>query len=206
MIIHDVTQGSEQWKLARLGLATASEFHCILAKIRKGEATVRRNYRVRLVLERLTGKPAESYQSAAMLQGIEREPLAREAYEARSGNLVERVGFIRHDELAAGCSPDGLIDSDGCLECKSPEPAAHLEYLRTGCPGEYIAQCQGQMWLLERQFCDFVSFNPDFPEKLQLYVQRIPRDQAYITQLELAVRLFLGEVDELEAELREKAA
>lgn len=206
MIIHNVLQGTEEWRALRLGLATASQFSCILAKIKSGEAAVRRNYRIRLTLERLTGKAIDSYESFAMRQGGEREAFAREAYEAASGNLVDLIGFVQHDTLLCGVSPDGFIDSDGCLEIKAPEPAAHLEYLRATVPGEYMAQCQGAMWLTDRQFCDFVSFNPDFPPKLQLYVQRIARDESYITTLAAEVIVFLKEVDDLVAQLERKSA
>ncbi len=132
-----------------------------------------------------------------MQQGVDREPLARAAYESLTGNFVDEVGFIRHDTIEAGASPDGLIDADGCLEIKAPELASHLEYLRLRAePSKYTAQIQGQMWLAERQWCDFVSWNPDFPPHLQLIVRRVPRDEKYIAGLALAVELFMAEVRE----------
>lgn len=206
MKILTFAQGSDEWLAARLGLATASCFDAILAKGKgSDEAVKRRDYRLRLVVERLTGKGVEGFKSAAMQQGTEREPLARAAYESRTGAFVESVGMIRHDELEAAASPDGLIDKDGGVEIKCPELAAHLEYLRlpaNTAPSKYIAQIQGQMWIAERQWIDFASFNPDFPENLQLAVRRVRRDEKYIAQLEFMVRAFLGEVAQEEAELR----
>jgi hypothetical protein len=200
------TQGTDEWRAARAGIATASEFAAILSKPRdgKGEATGRRNYRVRLVVERLAGRPLEGgFTSAATRQGTEREPLAREAYETHTGNLVQEVGVCRHDELECAASPDGLISPDGGVEIKCPELAAHLDYIRRRDePPEYRAQIQGNLWITGRQWWDFVSFNPDFPPHLQLVIRRVPRDEKYITGLELAVRLFMDEVRAEEAEVR----
>ena len=191
----DLEQGSDEWKAARAGRATASKFACVLAKVKSGEAAVRRNYRAQLVVERLTGRPVASFETPAMRQGTEREPIARAAYEVKTGAFVDEVGFILHDTIGCGASPDGLVGDDGCIEIKCPELAAHLETIQTaGAPPEHIAQIQGVMWLAERQWCDFISFNPDFPEHLQMVVRRIARDDIYITGLALAVELFMGEV------------
>lgn len=202
MIRFDFDQGTPEWFAARVGIATASCFGSILATIKTGEAAERRNYRAQLVVERLTGKPVGGFQSAAMKQGTEREPLARAAYEIRTGAFVDEIGFCRHDTLECGASPDGLIDADGALEIKCPELATHLAYLRLKAePAAYSAQIQGQLWITGRQWCDFVSFNPDFPEHLQLIVRRIPRDEKAIASLEFAVGLFMEEVRKEEAEV-----
>lgn len=196
MIHHDHAQGSPEWFAARCGVASASRFAAIMATIKTGEAAERRNYRTDLVVERLTGKPLETFQTAAMKQGIEREPLARTAYESRTGNLVEMVGFCRHDVLLAGASPDGLIEDDGGLEIKCPERSAHLRYLQQDMePPEYTWQIQGGMWITGRAWWDFVSFNPDFPEHLQLIVRRVKRNEEAIKKLSAEVVKFLAEVD-----------
>jgi hypothetical protein len=210
MRIVTCVQGSPEWHAARAGMATASNFADVLSRSRdgKGEGTMRRNYRVRLVVARLTGRAlSPGFQTAAMQQGNEREPMARLAYEAHTGNVVHEVGFMLDDTHQAGASPDGLIDDDGGLEIKCPELATHLEYLRRADePPEYRAQIQGNLWLSGRAWWDFVSFNPDFPEHLQLVVRRVKRDEAYITQLQLAVALFMHEVREEEAALRKMPA
>ena len=207
MIRIDCQQGSPEWFAARLGIASASCFSDILATIKTGEAAARRNYRAKLVVERLTGKQIPTFETAAMRQGIEREPLARAAYELRSGAWVDEVGFCRHDTLEAGASPDGLIGENGGLEIKCPELATHLSYLRIpGAPAEYIAQIQGCMWITGRAWWDFASFNPDFPPNLQLTVRRIVRDERYIAALALAVELFMAEVREEESALLKLAA
>ncbi len=205
MKVIECDQRSEAWFAARSGIATASCFSSILATIKSGEAAERRNYRARLVVERLTGKCVESFSTAAMKNGTEREPFARAAYEAKTGAWVDEVGFIRHDTLDVGCSPDGLLSSDGCIEIKAPELAAHLEYLHlpvNACPPKYLAQVMGQMWIAERAWCDFISYSPDFPPELQLVIRRVARDDKYIAQLEFMVRAFLDEVRNEEAAVR----
>jgi hypothetical protein len=201
--IIDVEQGTDAWMQARLGLATASCFQDIIAESRSKtqESTSRRNLRLKLVLERITGRKAQSFESFATRQGTEREPAARLAYEIETGETVTQVGFVRHAVLEAGASPDGLT-VDGGLEIKSPQPAAHLFVLRSGkVPAEYVAQVQGGLWLCQRKVWSFCSYNPEFSERLQLKIIRVPRDQAYIDRLAAEVTVFLDEVREEVAEL-----
>lgn len=205
MRVLDCEQGSPEWFAARGGIATASEFATILSKGKdKAEAVGRRNYRARLVVERLSGRPvAGGFKSRAMEQGTEREPLALDAYMVQRGVLVRRVGFCRHDEIECGASPDGLVNDDGLVEAKCHELSMHLECLRRpDPPPEYRPQIQGELWNAERQWCDFISFNPDFPDHLQLVIRRVLRDDKYIAQLEFMVRAFMEEVRAEESEIR----
>lgn len=200
-------QGSEEWLAERAGHATASCFKEVLAKIKTGEAAGRRNYRIRLVTERLTGVPVASYQNTAMQWGKDNEPAARMAYEAHTGKLVEEVGFIKHPRVAwCGMSPDGLINEDGGVEIKCPyESTIHVNTLDSGMPSEHIAQIQGALWVTGRKWWDFVSFDPRMPGKLKLYVQRIERDDEYIKNLQIEVIKFLTEVEEKYGALLEMA-
>lgn len=197
-------QGSPEWLAARCGLATASCFADILATIKSGEAATRRNYRAQVIAERLTGVPIESYQSSEMKFGIEHEPFARIAYEARTGNVVQQVAFVKHPEIAAGCSPDGTIGNDGLIEIKVPNTATHIDTLLKGMTPDHLPQIQGQLWLSFRAWTDFVSYDPRMPERMQLYVQRVKRDDEYIGRLEKEVRKFLAEVDKVIEELEGK--
>lgn len=199
-------QGTQEWLSERAGHATASRASDVLARIKTGEAAVRRGYRIQLVTERLTGNPITGYTNAAMAWGVATEPLAREAYEAETGVMVEQAGFIKHPTVPwCGMSPDGLIEAKGLLECKCPESHTHLEYIEAGkAPDKYIPQMQFQMWVSDRQWCDFVSFDPRFPENLQLFIVRVPRDDKYIATLETEVKDFLAGVDEMVNRLLER--
>lgn len=191
-------QRTPEWFAARCGCVTASSVSNVLAKIKTGEAADRRNYRARLVVERLTGNPVETFSNAAMQRGTELEPMARLAYEDKTGNLVIESGFWKDGWL--GASPDGLINDDGLLEIKCPSLATHLEYLKSGFPSTYQPQVQMQLWVTGRKWCDFVSYAPEYPEHLQLFIVRVNRDEEYIKNLESEVTKFLEEVEaELEA-------
>ena len=191
-------QRSAEWYSARLGKVTASRVADIIAKTKSGYSTSRANYMAELVCERLTGKSGDNYQSGAMLWGIEQEPLARSVYEARSGNLVEEVGFVSHFTIDnAGASPDGLIGDDGLVEIKCPNTATHIDtLLGQMVPQKYIIQIHWQMACTDRTWCDFVSFDPRMPEDMQLFVQRVERNNELIQTLEDEVKKFLKELDE----------
>ena len=201
-----MNQGTPEWFAARCGKVTASRLGDVLAKIKSGEAAVRRNYRAQLISEQLTGVPVESFSSAAMQWGKDIEPQARAAYEAVSGNIAMEVGFIPHQHLMTGASPDGLIEEDGGIEIKCPNTATHIDTLLKGMSPEHLPQIQGAMWITGRQWWHFVSFDPRLPERLQLYVQRVERDQDYIDSLAKEVVLFLGEIDQVRQKLEEKIA
>jgi len=196
VIILPCDQRSPEWASARLGRLTASRVADAFATLKKGgEAAGRRNLRVQLVLERLTGRAQEDgFLSFDMERGIELEAEARAAYEAETGIMVESVGFVMHDELMAGCSPDGLT-ADGLIEIKCPKAATHLDYLRGELPNEYFLQIVHGLWLTGRAWGDFVSYHPDFPEQVRLKRTRIQASDIDFPAHELAVRLFLSDVD-----------
>ena len=202
MIIVSCEQGSDEWHAARAGFATASEFSSVLAK---GQGITRTKYLRKLVCERLIGKAIDSgYKSADMLRGQEQEQFARAAYEIKTGNSVEKIGFLRHDQIAAGCSPDGWVGKDGGVEIKSVIGTVQIETILSGqYPSEHRAQIQGCMWLCERAHWDFVSFCDDMPDNLQTYIFRVERDETYILKMQAEVTVFLREVDALVTKLQE---
>ena len=183
-------QGSSEWHKVRLGKITASRFDNVLCKGQSRQA-----YLIELAAERLSGIPQESYTNAAMEWGSEQEPFARELYESLNGDtLIGQVGFIKYDDYI-GCSPDGLIGLDGTLEIKCPNTSTHITYiLKDKLPSKYIPQIQGGLWITERQWCDFVSFDPRIKRKI--HIIRVERDDKYIKVLEAAVEQFKTELIE----------
>jgi predicted phage-related endonuclease len=198
-------QRSEAWYSARAGVLGASSAADMLARVKTGEAAARRDLRARLVVEKLTGQPVEdTYKNADMQRGIDLEPLARTAYEALTGELVDQVGFVKHDTLPIGCSPDGVIgDFEGGIEIKAPRLATHLAYWRGGkVPAEYLPQLTHTLFVTGADWWDFVSYAPQFPEPLRLFVVRLTREDVDLKAYELALSLFLSEVERDEAEVR----
>jgi len=204
MIDLEIKQGTEEWHQIRLGKVTASRVSDVMSKIKSGESAGRKNYKMDLVVERLTNTPTSSFTNAAMAWGTETEPLARMAYEVHSGNFVETVAFIQHPSIEwFGCSPDGLIGSEGNLEIKCPNTSTHIDYLLAGVPpAKYVPQMQTQMACTGAKWCDFVSFDPRLPDELQLLVVRLDRDEAYIQQIEDEVKQFLDEVKQIYSQLK----
>lgn len=193
-------QRSSEWHQARLGLLTGSCAKAVIAERKRGTGELKEltDLRRRLVTERITGLSAESsYQSDAMQRGTDLEPLAFAAYEARTGQLVQRVGFVKHNELAAGCSPDGYVGEwEGLIELKCPVSTTHTKYIQSGVlPDEYRGQILHALWLTGAQWCDFCSFDDRFPEGLELFIVRVPRVEVEIVAYENTVWKFLAEVD-----------
>lgn len=204
MIVVDVPQRSPEWFQARLGRLTASDAKHALNFLKGGnESAARRDLRMRLVCERLTGQSqADDYTNADMARGVELEPEARAAYEAEAGVLVESVGFVQHDTLMAGGSPDGMVNGwEGLIEIKCPRPANHVRLLREGgIPYEHKPQLAHLLWLTGARWIDFVSYCPQLPERMRLYVARMCPSVEESASVNLAeheryVTRFLQEVD-----------
>lgn len=197
MKIVECAQGTPEWHAARAGRVTASRVADLMARTKTGYGASRANYAAELVAERLTGTVAASFSNAAMAWGTEKEPDARAAYSFLKDVEVEQVGFVIHPVIeAAGASPDGLVGKGGLVELKCPQTATQIELLLSDTvQSKYITQVQWQMAACERDWCDFVSYDPRLPGNMQLFVKRIQRDEAYIAELEAAVTQFLLEVD-----------
>ena len=193
-----IEQRSSAWFEARLGKVTASRVADVIAKTKSGYSASRDNYMAQLICERLTGQQGESFTNAAMTWGTETEPLARSAFEAYADVMVEEVGFVPHPSIEmSGASPDGLVGLFGMLEIKCPNTATHIDTLLSQTvPGKYITQMQWQMRCCERQWCEFVSFDPRLPQDLQLFVKRVEFDPEYVAMLEKEVIQFLAELDD----------
>lgn len=190
-------QRSEDWFTIRLGKVTASRIADVCAKTKTGWGAGRANYRAQLVAERLTGQRQETFTNAAMQHGIDTEDQARTAYAFLHGQNVVEEAFVIHPRIVmGGASPDGLVGDVGLVEIKCPNTATHIETLKgQAIPAKYIGQMDWQMACTNRQWCDFVSFDPRMPEDMQLFVQRHHRDDARIAELEALVIEFLAEVD-----------
>ena len=200
-------QGSGAWFYERCGFVTASRFKDVLDFTKAGKPGAKRTaYLWEVVIERLTGQPADHYSNAAMEWGTEQEQHSRMAYEAATGRMVEETGFIKHPTLPmVGGSPDGLIADNGGWESKSPfNSAVHLATVLDGMPADHMPQVQGLMWITGRAWWDFTSYDPRLPAALQMYVQRIERDDEYIVNMEGEIIKFQAEVAALLAKLTPK--
>lgn len=201
-------QGSARWLYDRVGYLTASRFKDMLDITKTGtESAKRRNYRIDVLVERLTGQPTEHFVTQAMQAGIDLEPAARMEYERRTGAMVEQVGFCKHPTIKwLGGSPDGFVDDDGGVEFKCPQAPEHIRILTSEDVSEYLPQCCGLMWITGRKWWDFVSYCPRMPAGLEYYQRRVERDEGYIAHLADKAMLFLSEVEAQQRALEAIAA
>jgi hypothetical protein len=200
LIIHDVEQGTPEWFAARSGIPTASEFHTVLAKGRDGAASItRKKYLYQLAGEIITGAVADGYSNAHMERGKSMEAEARDAYDFLTNEPLTPIGFMSDAEKGAGCSPDSLVGNSGLLEIKTKLPALAIEaMLRGDFPPEHKAQCQGALWISERDWIDLAIYWPGLP----LIRYRAIRDEEYIHDLANAVDRFNQELREVVARVR----
>jgi len=197
-----VEQGTPEWHQLRLGKVTASRVADILAKTKTGPSASRQNYLIELALQRTTGIIQESYSNAAMEWGTQTEPQARVAYEVTTNNFVDQLAFVDHPSIDwFGCSPDGLVSDRGLVEIKCRNSAGHWETIKLDeIPKKYWIQMQAQLTCTGREWNDYVSFDPRMPERSQLYIKRVFRDEEFIKEMEFEVKNFLAEV-EIEVDL-----
>lgn len=201
-------QRTETWFDWHLGRLTSSRIADAVSKRKRNPTEPLQAYldlRMELAVERVTRKPAEHFVSVWMERGIELEPLARAAYELRTDRTVNTVDFVLHEANEQwGASPDGVIGDEGVLEIKVPKRETHAEYLFGGCvPTEYLPQCHWLMACTGMQFVDFVSWCPDFPDPLDVFICRLPRDEKIIAEMEAAAAKFIQEVDATVLRLKE---
>lgn len=204
-------QGSEEWRGQRSGKLTASRFADVMAfDKRTGTKPLdaRTKYMQQIVFERTSGSPVHEIGSKSMNWGTEIEEFAREAYELETGNIVQLAEFVLHPVYDfIGCSADGLVGIDGGIESKSPHnEAVHISTLLEGMPECHIPQVQGCMFVTGRKWWDFISYDPRQCERLRLYVQRVYRDDAYISELAAHLIQFNKEANAMIEELMKAVA
>lgn len=207
-------QNTEEWRNARAGKITASMMKAALAfdpggsiyksGPKKGQERPARSLQARtdyiydIVAEILTGQAKEPIRAKALDWGHDVESAARAEYEVETAQVVQVVGFVTHPVFPfIGCSPDGLVGTQGLTQIKCPADSAnHIITLETGMPEEHIPQVQGEMFVTDRVWSDFVSFDPRMPPGFRFYRQRIMRDESYIAELSKACLSLWDEVQE----------
>lgn len=197
----EAEQGTQEWFDYRAGHATASRFRDILAG--KG---AREAYMWELVGERLAGSSLRNNTSKSLEWGTNSEPLAREEYRIRTGELTRKVGFAVHSRIKwLGASSDDLVGEHGCIEIKSPfNSGIHTRTLALGMPEDHLPQTQGNLLVLERKWIDFCSYDAAFEPPYNLYIQRLEREEKYIKMLEGEIKKFLAEVSVAVRDLQQK--
>jgi YqaJ-like viral recombinase domain len=195
-IIADLDQGSDAWKEARAGKVTASRAKDARDKLKNGNPSGKQTaYAAQVAVERIAGKPMDMvFENWQMREGHVQEPVARAAYEAATGNLVEEVGAIVSDDDSFLYSPDGMVGDDGLVEIKSLfSPDRIINIMADGDIQDFIDQCMFGLWLTGRKWIDLV-------------IKHIERDENAIELLEEDLMTFLKTVRFNESKLRKVLA
>lgn len=200
--IEMVDQRSPQWIAMKRGVPSASQAHRLLTPAK------RLTYARELLAEQLTDTMPEQFVTPQMQRGIDLEPTALDLYCLQRDVEVDQVGFVWSDDWPdrVGVSPDGLVDPDGLVEVKCPSSARHIEYLLDGAPAEYIAQMQMQMLVVDRPWCDFVSFDDRVDPMHALLIRRYERDPKMEQKLREGIEEVLGLLEQWRAELEKRRA
>ena len=199
-----VEQRSEIWFQQRCGKLTASVCGDILATTKTGESAYRKNLRLRLLAERLTGIPTVTPETPAMRWGTEQEPLAKIKFSQVTGLTVEESPFVEHPLMKGlGASPDGYTSDGGLVEIKCPQGPRHIENIMSDkIPKEYIAQLLCQISCTGKKFVHWVSFHPLFPDNSQIKIIKFQPSEEEVDEFEGKVYDFLEELNNMEARLR----
>jgi hypothetical protein len=202
-------QGTGAWFSARTGKLSASRMRAAMSYLKqsdkdkeagkpKEDKAERKNLKIEILCERMTGDIMDKFVNQAMQWGIEKELEAKAAYESKTGRIIRDVGFIDHPRIQfCGASPDGFVD-DGLVEIKCPTTSTHVSWiLDGGIPEEHIPQMVLQAAVTGRSWVDFVSYDPRMPEAQQLLVRRFYPTAGQIAEIETEADKFLAEVDAL---------
>lgn len=200
-------QLSSAWFQNHCGIVTGSHMGAVLNFTKKGEPGAERKTYMRTKLgELLTGIAIQdNYVSREMLDGIEREPAGRAAYQREEDALIEEIDFALSDEIPRfGGSFDGLVGDEGMIELKCPKPGTHIDWFLAGVvPEAHLPQINAYLAISGRAWCDFVSFCPMISAKeLRLMVIRHDRNQAEVDRIHAAVHSFNAQLDEHIEQLR----
>ena len=195
-------QGTEGWLIARIPYITASNIAKVMAG---GSGATRENYMVKMACEILSGSPTKGFKSKYMQDGNDREQAARELYEMITEQTVEQVGFYYLEDEMLGASTDGVVvGTDGLIEIKNVIPAEQIRLLMTGkIKPDYVKQMQTQMYVLEKQWCDFVSQslgdeeNGELPDRYKIKIVRVERDEDMIRDIRKHVAFFRRDLAQL---------
>ena len=204
-IIEDMVQGSDEWKSMRLGKITASKMKDLMSKGR-GSAISKtaETYMMDLIAERLTGESKPFFENDAMKWGTATEPQARAMFELKESLEVKEVAFIEYDDYV-GMSPDGLIGDDGLIEIKCPNTSTQIKRaLSDDYAADYKDQIQMQLWVSNRKYCYFLSFDPRLDCEAGYLLQKIERDEEYILKMTEKTLEFVNKMNELLYQLQGK--
>lgn len=180
---------SPEWFKLRCGTFTASEIWKLMSEPRSKKDLISKTaetYILEKVHEKITGQVKTGIDNYATQWGVEHEPLAINWYSKLTGHEIGDSYLVFHDSIEGfSCTPDRFVNDNGLVEVKCPANGANHfkhcfittdEYFKSEHP-EYYWQCQAQMAITKREWCDFVSFDPRVDTNLGMFIYRVNFDR-----------------------------
>lgn len=185
---YDISQGTDEWFSMRLGIPTASEFGKIITPATQKFSKQSSDYADLKIAEIMTGQSEGIVQPTPYMErGKIMEQEASDSYSFINSVTVNRGGFFTDDTGSFGASPDFLVGEEGTGEIKCLMGKNHVKYLLSKeIPNEFKAQIQGQLYISEREWCDWFIYHPDMAS----VCIRTYRDEAFILNLSIALVKF----------------
>lgn len=190
-------QGDFDWHNHRTKRLTASHAQEISAN-----GAGLKTYITKMMAEYYMEEKPESYTNEYMQRGIELEAEALVLYEMATGFRYDKpVAFVVHDNLV-GCSPDLFIPGECLAEIKCLKPELHFRSLTENfIESKYRHQMQMQMWICEMNWCDYISYHPDFGIKRQLHIIRVKKDEKAIDKIKIGIETGIKLIKEYEEKM-----
>lgn len=186
---YDIKQKTPEWREAKLGKFSGSDFHIMLGNSQAKEDFLWEKFAERKYLD----SDREEFQTFYMERGSVLEAEARRVYNVVNEVLVKEVGLVEDDGEFDGyavCSPDGLVGDDGIVEIKGLVAKYHEQYCNPNSKKyeyikpDYRTQVQYNLFITGRKWCDFVYYHP----RAGIHVIHIERDEEYIEKIKTALR------------------
>lgn len=197
---HYAPQRSEEWFELRRGMLTASDIATVIGQnpfdspktlmLQKVLYGVRKpkEGEPKSLLYTMSKKFERSQGSVATFHGEKYEPIARDLYCEKTGEIVHEIGLVQHDTIPwLGGSADGITESGKLIEIKCPL----TRKIKQEVPGHYMAQIQLLLEILQLDECDFVQYKP---EPLEFCIVNVKKDPTWMDTHYETLKRFWDEV------------
>lgn len=191
-LFRNIQQRSDEWLTVKRGKTSGSGVKPILSAKSKGPWEI---YAFDLIAEMEDKSPCKyenGFLSKAVQWGQDMEPFAIKAFEARTGLMVEDIGWIESTDPKldgkSGCSPDGIIDIYEWIEVKCFNTSNHIKcIINNVVPSENMPQ-----------IINYFVINPDLKKvHFILYDPRVKTESKKLHIIEVLRESVQKDIDKL---------
>jgi len=212
-VYSEIENDETEWRKDRLGMVTGSQVGKLVVKSKDKQSYTLSNSKTtknliyKIAWERLlksgnisNGLGRLNISSKEMEHGNDYEGEAIKKYiEVTGREVISEQRFVKDSDWLGG-TPDGFVGTDGLIEVKCPfNGGNHLKSMLEGViyNEDYLYQMQSYLLITNRKWCDFVTYDPDLIESLQLNIIRVERDEEIIEGIKLVVQMVSEKIQEI---------